>query len=422
MKRLLEGLKSLRFQIFLLLLIFGIVPGFFLRAGLLSAYEHRAVEVQTSDITGQAQLLATQIASSNYLSDQSEENISVQRDNHYIEVILPIIDQHTSGTRGVLMVSESTDSMELNRGYLKQWALLIQLLIGVMVIVIGCSVSVVMTKPLKRLAKSVRDVHDGYENDFKGIDTYTETAAISAACHGMLRRLQILDETRQEFVSNVSHELKTPLASMKVLADSLTMQGDQVPVELYREFMEDIAAEIDRENKIINDLLSLVKMDKKNADLNIQSININDLLELILKRLRPIAAKSDIELVFESFRPVVAEVDEVKLTLALSNLIENAIKYNVESGWVHVSLNADHKFFYVKVADSGIGIPEEDQERIFERFYRVDKSHSREIGGTGLGLAITRNAILMHRGAIKVYSKPGEGTTFTVRVPLAYIR
>ena len=76
----------------------------------------------------------------------------------------------------------------------------------------------------------------------------------------------------------------------------------------------------------------------------------------------------------------------------------------------------------MKVADSGIGIPEEDQERIFERFYRVDKSHSREIGGTGLGLAITRNAILMHRGAIKVYSKPDEGTTFTVRVPLAYIR
>ena len=111
----------------------------------------------------------------------------------------------------------------------------------------------------------------------------------------------------------------------------------------------------------------------------------------------------------------------MKLTLALSNLIENAIKYNVESGWVHVSLNADHKFFYVKVADSGIGIPPEDQERIFERFYRVDKSHSREIGGTGLGLAITRNAILMHRGAIKVYSKPGEGTTFTVRIPLSYI-
>ena len=89
------------------------------------------------------------------------------------------------------------------------------------------------------------------------------------------------------------------------------------------------------------------------------------------------------------------------------------VKYNRDEGWVRVSLNADHKYFYVKVMDSGIGIPEEDQAHIFERFYRVDKSHSREIGGTGLGLAIARNAVIMHRGSIKVYSSKGEGTTFT---------
>ena len=207
---------------------------------------------------------------------------------------------------------------------------------------------------------------------------------------------------------------------MKVLADSLLAQED-VPVELYKEFMGDIAEEIERENKIINDLLSLVKMDKTSANLNIKSENINELLERILKRLRPIAKQHNIEVVFESFRPVVAEIDEVKMSLALSNLVENAIKYNKENGWVHVSLNADHKYFYVKVADSGIGIPKQDTENIFERFYRVDKSHSREIGGTGLGLAITRNAIIMHRGAIKVYSEEGEGTTFTVRVPLTYV-
>lgn len=207
---------------------------------------------------------------------------------------------------------------------------------------------------------------------------------------------------------------------MKVLADSLIAQED-VPTELYKEFMVDIAEEIDRENKIINDLLALVKLDKTAADLNITAVNINGLLELILKRLRPIAAKQNIELLFESFRPVTAEIDEVKITLAISNLVENAIKYNTENGWVHVSLNADHKYFYIKVADSGIGIPEESLEHIYERFYRVDKSHSREIGGTGLGLSITRNAILMHRGAIKVYSKESEGTTFTVRVPLNYI-
>src|SRR5699024_4498678 len=112
---------------------------------------------------------------------------------------------------------------------------------------------------------------------------------------------------------------------------------------------------------------------------------------------------------------------ETKLSLAVSNLVENAIKYNHENGWVHVSLNADHKFFYLKVADSGMGIPKEAQEHIFERFYRVDKSHSREIGGTGLGLAIARSAVIMHRGAIKVYSEEGEGTTFTVRIPLKYV-
>mgnify|MGYP003252928503 FL=1 len=192
-------------------------------------------------------------------------------------------------------------------------------------------------------------------------------------------------------------------------------------MELYQEFMQDITSEIDRENQIITDLLSLVKMDKKVADLNITQVNINELLEQLLKRLHPIAAQKNVELILDSFRPVNAEVDATKLSLALSNLIENGIKYNNENGWVRVSLNADHKYFYVTVADSGIGIPEESIAHIFERFYRVDKSHSREIGGTGLGLAIARSAIVMHRGAIRVYSKENEGTTFSVRIPLNYV-
>ena len=231
---------------------------------------------------------------------------------------------------------------------------------------------------------------------------------------------QSLDTSRQEFVSNVSHELKTPLTSMKVLADSLVGQ-ENVPVELYQEFMQDIAAEIDRESKIITDLLTLVKLNKKASNMNIEQVNINELLDLILKRLRPIAAKRNIELILEGFRPVDAEIDETKLSLAISNLVENAIKYNKDEGWVRVSLNADHKYFYVTVTDSGRGIPEESIDHIFERFYRVDKSHSTEIEGTGLGLAITRSAIMMHHGAIRVKSQVGEGTTFSVRIPLTFI-
>ncbi len=231
--------------------------------------------------------------------------------------------------------------------------------------------------------------------------------------------MKVLDTSRQEFVSNVSHELRTPITSMKVLADSLIAQED-VPVELYKEFMTDIADEIDRENKIITDLLSLVKMDKTAADLNIEAVNINELIELILKRLRPIAGQKDIDVIYESVRDVTAEVDEVKLTLAISNLVENAIKYNEEHGYVKVTLDADHRFFTVAVEDNGMGIPEEAKEHIFERFYRVDKSHSRKIGGTGLGLAITRSSILMHRGAVKVESEEGKGTTFLVKIPLTY--
>ena len=118
---------------------------------------------------------------------------------------------------------------------------------------------------------------------------------------------------------------------MKVLADSLNSMPD-APVELYQEFMEDITKEIERETSIINDLLSLVKMDKSAADLNISAVNINELLESIMKRLQPIADKQKVELVLESFRPVTAEVDEVKLSLAFTNLIENAIKYNKNDG------------------------------------------------------------------------------------------
>ena len=182
------------------------------------------------------------------------------------------------------------------------------------------------------------------------------------------------------------------------------------PVELYQEFMQDIANEIDRENSVISDLLTLVKMDRKTTELNVVSTDINDFLEQILKRVRPIAEKADIEVVFESNRSVTAEIDSTKLSLAFTNLVENAIKYNRENGWVRVTLDADHKFFYVKVSDSGIGIPQESLDYIFERFYRVDKSRSRAQGGAGLGLALCQAIAELHHGQLIFESTPGKGT------------
>ena len=320
------------------------------------------------------------------------------------------------------MVSVSTDNIALNLSYLTQICTIVEFIAISVIGVLGVLLSVRLVRPLRKLSDGIAQVQGGISDKALEVNDYTETIIICEKFNEMMKKIHAMDQSRQEFVSNVSHELKTPLTSMKVLADTINSMPD-APIELYQEFMGDITSEIERETQIINDLLSLVKMDKSGVTLNITNVNINDLLEQIMKRLQPIADKQKVSLVLETFRPVTADIDEVKLTLAISNLIENGIKYNKidGEGWVHVSLNADHQYFYLKVEDNGCGIPEEDIEHIFERFYRVDKSHSREIGGTGLGLAITRNSILMHRGAIKAHSELGEGTTFDVRIPLTYI-
>ena len=321
---------------------------------------------------------------------------------------------------GAIVMNSSTKDIQSTLVSMEQRASIFILAITMFIVIFAIYFSSKLTKPLTKVVSSIDHLTEGYLDEEVSIKGYYEIEKISDSFNKMISRMQKIENTRQEFVSNVSHELKTPITSIKVLAESLLMQED-VPVEVYREFLIDINKEIERENEIINDLLSLVKLNKTAGDMNISSININELLEQILKRLRPLAKKQSIEMVYESFRPVIAEVDEVKLSLAMTNLIENAIKYNVPDGWVRVSLNADHKYFYIKVSDSGIGIPEDVQDLIFERFYRVDKARSRESGGTGLGLAITKNVIQMHRGAIKVYSVEGEGTTFNVRIPLNYI-
>lgn len=450
----------------------GIAPMTVVKAVILNSYEKRAVDVRTAEIQNQCTILCNQLGSSGYLQGEASEIIKSELDqlsniydgrvmlidkefrivedtygmdigktivsgnvircfegkgighydagNRYIEVTAPVIGEDSEKTEGVLLVSISTDTINDSLTVLSGKARTIEIVTTLILCILAWVIGSGTVRPFHRITHSIEAVTEGYDDNYLHENAYAETILLSEAFNKMLGRLRVLDDSRQEFVSNVSHELKTPLTSMKVLADSLLAQGD-APVELYQEFMGDLSEEIERENQIINDLLSLVKMDKTADTMNIKTENINMLVEKILKRLRPIAAERNVEVIFESFRPVSAAVDEMKLSLAITNLVENAIKYNKNDGWVHVSLNADHKLFYIEVADSGIGIPPEETEHIFERFYRVDKSHSREIGGTGLGLSIARNAIVMHRGAIKVFSQPGEGTTFTVRVPLTYV-
>ena len=476
-------LRSLKSRIFLFLLIVGLVPCISMRYAILQNYEQRAVNVKISDVSTQLRILANHLITYHYLQDTSSEVINAEldqlsslydgrvlvinndlrivkdtygisenktiiseevvrcikgentsrydRNNGYVELTIPITETIALGggtdnierkeiVRGVMLVSASTDSISVTLDILSRKALIVEVIVILAMVIVAILAAKVLIRPFEKITEALNQAQEGYTNDPISVTDCLETEHIGDAFNRVLGRMKMLDDSRQEFVSNVSHELRTPITSMKVLADSLVSQKD-VPVELYQEFMADRAEEIEREDKIITDLLSLVRMDRTAADMNITEVDINALVELIMRRLRPIAQKRDVEVVYESVRPVMAAVDEVKLTLILSNLVENAIKYNKEHGWVRVKLDADHQYFTVEVADSGVGIPEESMDNIYERFYRVDKSRSREIGGTGLGLAITRSAVLMHRGTIKAESIEGEGTTFTIRIPLKYI-
>jgi signal transduction histidine kinase len=169
---------------------------------------------------------------------------------------------------------------------------------------------------------------------------------------------------------------------------------------------------------IINDLLQLVKLDRNQTSIVFKPVNINKCVEDIIKRLKPLAKKKNIDLIYEKNKEVIIDADEMKLSLAISNLIDNAIKYTHQDGVVNIEVDCDHQNSFIKVQDTGIGIGEEEQQKVFERFYRVDKTRDRETGGTGLGLAITHSTILLHNGSIKLISRENEGSTFTVRIPL----
>lgn len=346
--------------------------------------------------------------------EQREASVSRIRGN-YAEIIYPIQDDDQ--VIGVIISTADVISSNQRFYYLYNEIFIVFLLLFLLDIGVAVLIGVRSMRGINAVNEQLYHMTLGNLQDKMEERGFKESRYLARNYNDLLDKFSDADQSRNEFVSNVSHELKTPIASMKVLAESLT-QNEGAGVEDYREFMTDIISEIDRETKIINDLLTLVKTDNRETGMNFAETNMNQMLDSVIHTVEPLAKLRNIEISFENFRDVTADVDEVKLNLAISNLVENAVKYNVENGWIHVSLNADHKFFYIKVADSGVGIPDDAKEKVFERFYRVDKARSRDTGGTGLGLSITRGIINGHGGTIKVYSESGKGTTFSVKIPL----
>lgn len=274
-----------------------------------------------------------------------------------------------------------------------------------------------LTAPIKALTSTIRRMGRGDLSARVNVHASGELKALADSYNAMAEKIEHFDQSRSQFVQNASHELKTPLATMKILLENLIYQPD-MPPELRTEFMQDMNHEIDRLSGIITDLLTLTQMDGQPAALKIKDINLSALCEETLHALEPAAAKAHLTLRAGIEDDVILPGDESKLSQVVYNLIDNAIKYTGEGGEVTVTLRADSREACLVVKDNGIGIPEEDVQHIFDRFYRVDKARSRATGGTGLGLSIVRQMVQLHGGGIDVASAAGQGSSFTVTLPM----
>ena len=347
------------------------------------------------------------------------KDVSRQQEDGVIYATVSILDKN-SNKIGVVLISALSDDVSTTVGEIRNQSNILFIMITIILTILIYFSTRFFIETLKNVLGVIIKMSEGHFDqriDVRGI-RHNEITDLALACNNMAERLEQVDTSRQNFVSNVSHELKTPLSSMKVLSESILLQKD-VPKEMYIEFLEDITSEIDRMTEIINDLLTLVKLDQKEIPITFIETELNQLIIDITKRMKPLADSKEIELNYILMKEkILADIDKTKFVLAISNLVENAIKYTAEKGLITITIDSDYQNVFLSVSDTGIGIAEEEINKIFERFYRVDKTRNRETGGTGLGLSITHATILMHNGSIKVSSKEQKGTTFLVCIPL----
>lgn len=226
-----------------------------------------------------------------------------------------------------------------------------------------------------------------------------------------------LDETRRDFVANISHELKTPIGAIGLLAE--TLQGAIDDPQAVTKFAGSLQREASRLGHIVQEIIELSRLQASNELKNLAEYRLADLIEDALERVRILSDAKKMRLVADLDESIFIQVSYEQVATAITNLFENAINYSDAGGQIGISLKRVDDNAEVVITDSGVGIALEDQARIFERFYRVDPSRSRETGGTGLGLAIVKHIAINHGGDISVFSKPGLGSTFTLTLPLS---
>lgn len=227
------------------------------------------------------------------------------------------------------------------------------------------------------------------------------------------------EQTRREFVANVSHELRTPLTNIKSYAETIVQTGDELPPELHENFMNVILGETDRMTRIVQDLLTLSRFDSGRMEMNFTRFDLRQSVEAVCRAEELDAQSHGHTLTLLPGSTATIHGDRSRIEQVVMNVVSNAIKYTPDGGQITISTGQEGAEVWVRVRDNGIGIPEKDLPRLFERFYRVDKARSRASGGTGLGLSIAQEILRLHNGEMQIQSVYGEGTVVTVRLPVA---
>lgn len=233
-----------------------------------------------------------------------------------------------------------------------------------------------------------------------------------------MTRIRHLEKVRQDFVANVSHEIKTPLTSINGYVETL-LEGAIYDERYNSRFLKKVQSNTNRLIFLVKDILSLAKIESDKLELNFEAKKWGPIIEQVLTQYEQVFADKELSLDYKQDNSILVQGDEECMRQILDNLVSNALRYTQSGGKIMIRLSTQASFGVLAVSDTGVGIPEKDIERVFERFYRVDKDRSRELGGTGLGLSIVKHMVSSMQGSVKVESELGKGSTFSVFLPLA---
>lgn len=329
------------------------------------------------------------------------------RSQGIVPVLMGMPLRTETGTKAMFVEPLAASSVSLLVRFLTN-----SLITGSLLILIA---AVFLVRPIKKLTEATKRIAAGDFNVKLNIKQKGELGTLARSFEEMMRDLKQLEQMRKEFVSNVSHEVQSPLTSISGYA--IALKQASIPESERNRYLDIIISEAKRMSKMSDSLLKLSLLESSTQQLRVTELRLDEQIRRVIVAIQPQWSARSISFDM-NLKPIPVAADHDQLNQVWTNIIGNSIKFSEEGGTIHVSMKQDAKTVTVRIADDGIGISQEDQKRIFERFFKADRSHSRKYDGSGMGLAIAKQIVSLHQGQIRVESELGRGAAFIVTLPI----